>query len=171
MAYRPGRVTYALADSIGWHRITYMHIPTFLDLADSAFLGAHCFTFGGSRHEPHGPAVLEIDFRPADALRLPDVSGVVYLDSADYVVRRAVFTLSNAKAVDPSIRALTVTTTFDQLFPLLPVLDSVVTIREVRDGNAGAGRTTTQDDYLLRITFEGQFPGDQPTASRPTRAQ
>jgi hypothetical protein len=66
---------------------------------------------------------------------------------------------------------LTVTTTFDELFPLVPVLHSVVTIREARDESAGEDRTTTQDDSLVRIAFEGQFPGDRPTASAPGRAQ
>ena len=45
--YRVGRVVYVDKDSHG-HPVRLMYLPTFRDLADSTFLGTHCFHYGGT---------------------------------------------------------------------------------------------------------------------------
>ena len=96
-AARPRRkvVRDSLGDSSfveGFHR-RYMYLPTFRDLADPAFLSAHCFATGATRStgRGNGPQLIRIDFRPASAITTPDVEGSIYLDAQRFVVRRAVF--------------------------------------------------------------------------------
>ena len=50
--YRVGHVVYVDKDSHG-HPVRLMYLPSFRDLADSTFLGTHCFHYGGT--ESLGP--------------------------------------------------------------------------------------------------------------------
>jgi hypothetical protein len=95
-----------------------MYLPTFADLADTAFDAAHCFTYRGTTKERE----IQIDFRPADRIAVPDVDGSVYLDADRYIVRQATFHLTKPSRVGPQIRGLTVTTTFEEVLPLVPIL-------------------------------------------------
>jgi hypothetical protein len=167
---RPSKVARdSLGDSsyvVASHR-RYMYLPTFRDLADSAFLAAHCFTYGGTR-SPGGSndeRLIQIDFRPARAIATADVEGSVYLDAQRLVVRRAVFEMTKPDRAEPPLLGLSVTTTFRELLPLLPVFDSVNSQQPLPDGVGFKGpvaRVQVEDDRLLTFTFEGQSPGQQP---------
>ena len=126
--YRVGHVVYVDKDSHG-HPVRLMYLPSFRDLADSTFLGTHCFQYAGTESlgPMHTTPGLRIDFRPADSIRAPDVAGSIYLDSASLIIRKAVFRLVNARALHLSALGLTVTTTYRQIARLVPVIDSVTT--------------------------------------------
>jgi len=116
--YSVGSVVYQERTATGGKRMM-MYLPTLSDLADAAFADAHCFTYAGDiAHE------LRIDFRPADLIKAPDVAGSVYLDDARYIVKRAVFTLTHGGAVGGAAANVTVTTTFREEEPLVPILVS-----------------------------------------------
>lgn len=104
-----------------------MALPTLSDLADSSFQAAHCFAFVRNAN-----GELRIDFRPADRIRDPDVAGAVYLDAARYVVRRAVFQLTHPEVLNPALTELTVTTTFTEVVPLVPMLATARTDQHIR---------------------------------------
>jgi CarboxypepD_reg-like domain len=116
--YRVGDVLYHDVSARG-EQLQYMYLPTFADLADTAFQDAHCFSFAGQDH-----GTIRIDFQPASRIGVPDIDGSIYLDARRYIVRRAVFRLTKPDAVVPPILGLTVTTTFDEIVPLVPVIGS-----------------------------------------------
>jgi hypothetical protein len=157
--YRIGDVLY---DQVGPDgvRHQYMYIPTFRDLADTAFQAAHCFSFAGQDH-----GTIRIDFQPATRIDAPDVEGSLYLDADRYIIRRAVFRLTKPGAVDPPIRGLAATTTFAEIVPLVPVVGSTHS-DEVLEPIRAAGvdpsmaaeaallsRHIIEDDRLLDHTF------------------
>jgi hypothetical protein len=97
--YHIGSIVYNDVNASGQKRMM-MYLPTFADLGDSAFDAAHCFAYMGTeQHE------IRIDFRPADRITVPDVSGSVYLDTARYLVRRAVFHLTKPRLANSSVAA------------------------------------------------------------------
>jgi hypothetical protein len=171
----------------------YMFLPTFRELADSAFLAAHCFDYGGMRRdEASGDQLVRIDFRPARTITSPDVEGSIYLDANRFVVRRAVFTMTRPKSADPPLLGLTVETTFRELVPFVPMIDSVhseqpLPDRPARSGHLGLDpasmapggltgmsdtpqpvrRTAIATDDVVSVTFDRETPGGATEASRP----
>ena len=168
--YREGRVVYWGTDPHG-RRTQFMYLPTFRDLGDSAFLSTHCFTYQGTEplYGKSGPSVLRIDFQPASRIREPDVAGAIYLDEKQYIVRRAVLRLTRHESVWPPILGFTVTTTFRELVPLVPVFDSIEADQPLQ-ATAGLGsRQAVENDRLLSYAFENRVPGAQATEA-PTSA-
>jgi|GEM_PF-1439239 len=186
--YHVGGIVYEDVDAAGTPT-RYMYLPTFRDFADPAFLAAHCFTDAGIEHLPGDTSeVIRIDFLPASAIHQPDVEGSIYLDAHRYIVRRAIFRLTRPERVQPPVVSLTVTTTFRELAPLVPVFDSVTAVQprpmahvtsasvDSRGGQltigpaktSGVTETAIETDRLLGHTFERGAPGDQPGgAQRP----
>ena len=174
-AYKVGDVVYLDYDPVG-RRTWYMYLPTFRDLADPAFLAAHCFSYGGTEDlGGHGAQVLRVDFQPAGRISVPDVEGSVYLDAHSFIVRRAVFRLTKPGAAKPPILGLAVTTSFRELAPLVPVFDSVesdqqLPVGSTTNGHGMSGARTTvirsaiEDDHLLGFTFERRTLGDSAAA-------
>lgn len=180
--YRVGGIIYIDFDPVGRRR-RFMYLPNFGDLADPAFLSAHCFAYGGAATlgSAGGAEVIRIDFRPADRISAPDVEGAVYLDAKRYIVRRAVFRMTRSQKADPPVLGLSVTTTFRELVPLVPVFDSVQSIQELPvatqaasaglPGNFGGEavhRSGVELDRLLGFTFEQRAPGQQSAGPSPS---
>lgn len=165
--YQPGHVLYYDRDVHGARKL-YMFLPTFRDLEDSTFLRTHCFEYMGETGsgDTIAPRTLRIDFRPAAALRTPDVEGSVYLDATRLVIRRAVFRLTRPRDVDPPIWGLTILTTFREIVPLVPVLDSthaqqpLTPIVAVDRPGSPIERLFTEDDQYLGHEFEFGAPGE-----------
>ena len=101
---------------------TIMYLPTFADLGDSTFDSAHCFAYAGRERD-----ALRIDFRPADRIAASDVEGSIYLDATRYIVRRAVFRLTKPKLVSRTLSSFTVTASYREVLPLVPVLEVATT--------------------------------------------
>jgi Carboxypeptidase regulatory-like domain len=172
--YHVGGIIYSAIDATGRSQ-RYMYLPTFRDLADPAFLSAHCFAYGGteSLDGSRGVQVIKIDFVPARSISVPDVEGSIYLDAHYLVVRRAVFRMTKPSEADPPVIGLLVTTTFREIAPLIPVFDSVESDQTLpperahrADGigggaNAPVARSNVEDDRLLGFTFERGKPGEQ----------
>jgi Carboxypeptidase regulatory-like domain len=156
--YRVGEVVFDALDNHK-HLMQFMYLPGFGDLADPAFLRTHCFSFGGTASDTGSTVLLRIDFAPATRIRTPDVRGSIYLDAKRYVVRRAEFHLTKPGDADRELRDLTATTTFRELFPLVPVIDSIETTRTVERSHE-ISQFRVEDDHLLDIEFEHRRPGD-----------
>ena len=156
-AYHLGGVIYDALDD-GGRRRQYMYLPAFRDLADSSFLAVHCFSYGGTE-SIGGNRVLRIDFRPQESIALPDVAGSIYLDSARLIVRRAVFRMTKPEAANVPILGLTVTATYREVAPLIPVVDSLITdqpmpARTQSFSSALIHRTAIEQARLLDYVFE-----------------
>ena len=169
--YHVGAVVYQELDESGQPR-RVMYLPTFRDLADTAFLAAHCFSFAGEQRLDGKPGdrVLRVDFTPMSAIATPDVEGSIFLDAQRLIVRRAEFRLTKPDLLDPPVVSVTVTSTYRELMPLVPVLDQARTVQPLAR-RGPVVRTMITEDRLTNYRFEGRMPGDQaaaaPTASSP----
>jgi hypothetical protein len=142
--YQVGSIVFHDTKATGQQR-TIMYLPTFGDLGDSAFDAAHCFAYMGQKK-----GEIRIDFRPADRIAAPDVEGSIFLDASKYILRRAIFRLTKPKLVSSSVIGLTITTTFDEAMPLVPIL-----------------QTTRTEQPLMAIRSQGVDPrvgGRSPTS-------
>ena len=117
--YHVGSIVYNDVTISGHQRIM-MYLPNFADLRDTAFDAAHCFAYMGQEKNE-----IRIDFRPADRIKVSDVDGSVYLDAASYIVRRAIFHLTKPKLTSSTVFGLTVTTTFQEVMPLVPIVTAL----------------------------------------------
>jgi hypothetical protein len=156
--YKPGTV---VVWEIGPHGRTqqYMPLPTFRYLGDSAFQRAHCFQYVGE-DTAEGDPVIRVDFQPAASIRTPDLEGSVYLDEDRYIVRRAEFRVTEPNRIVPPISELTVTTTFREIVPLVPLFDEVRYRRPIyKTGDAAV----MEVDRLLLFKFEHGAPGSRGT--------
>ena len=183
--YRIGGIVFYQYDPLG-RSARYMYLPTFQELADSAFLSAHCFSYGGTTRigGDRGPEAIRVDFKPAAAITEPDVEGSIYLDAQRLIVRRAVFRMTRPETADPPVLGLSVTTSFRELVPLVPVFDSVESVqtlppiemrRSALPGAASEGGVVRQSaverDRLLEFEFERRKPGDQARPPSPATTE
>jgi hypothetical protein len=189
--YSVGSVLYEERTSTGEKR-TIMYLPTLSDLADPAFEATHCFAYAGDAHHE-----MRIDFRPDDRIKTPDIAGSVYLDDVKYIVRRAAFRLTHGGGA-LGAASLTVTTTFREVKPSVPTLESSWTEQPLasaystgglqqsgnRVGNANADigggptafasmterRLSVQQGRVLDRTFFADTIGGAPGQGRPQEA-
>ena len=137
-----------------------LRLPTVIDLADSVFHAAHCFSFAGVDHLD-GESQWRVDFLAAERLRVPDVAGSAWLDSATYVLRQLTFRLTRPERAVQSLKNLDVTVTFGELFPSVTVPVHVVATSEARTRSRHPV-TEHQEQRLLRVNFLHGAPGSQP---------
>ncbi len=142
----------------------HMYLPVFTDLADSAFLSAHCFRLGAMERDQNGPTLFRIDFEPAKRIRTPDVQGSLYIDARELIVRRAFFALTRPEAAKPPLINFAVTTTFRPVIPLVPLVDSmgsqqlVGTADGTVDPRHAVSRLALTTDRMIRFSFERETP-------------
>ncbi len=113
--YRPGDV---VGTGLGPARTSarILKLPTLSDLADSAFLGHHCFGYGGVGQRG-SDRIVRFEFRPADTMRTADIEGDIELDARTYQVRRATIRLTRAGRAMPGLLSASDTLWFSELFP------------------------------------------------------
>jgi hypothetical protein len=99
-----------------WDR---MRVPAMIDFADDNFVKSHCFDYGNTESGDYS-----ISFMPLDAIKVPDVSGTITIDTATYVVRTASVKLTLPAQVAPGFERLEVHTTYREFLPkvALPVV-------------------------------------------------
>jgi len=171
----PISVYLTYQDRLKYRTSRRMYLPVFRDLADSTFLAAHCFALGGTERDKKGPALLRIDFQPATRIRTPDVEGSIYLDAQRLIVRRAVFEMTRPGDADPPVIGFRVTSTFRELAPLVPLIDSVQSEQPLPASHSAVDRGNAVDrvalstDHLLGFAFENATPGVESLPPAPLR--
>jgi hypothetical protein len=137
-----------------------MMIPVLEDLGDPEFLRSHCFRYLGTKSDREG-TTHRIDFKPVQSVRTPDVEGSVFLDSRSYVIRRAIFRLTEGGQLNPPVEQLEVTTRFREVFPGVTVIDNVESVqrRTFESYSLNAVRLTGRQK-LVDIQFLQGQPGD-----------
>lgn len=154
--YAPGRMLGTREYDGGvfggkWWTIT---LPELADFADERFLVNHCFDYAGL-DVIDGDTLLRIDFRPAPAVRTPDVAGAVFLDPSTYQLRTTELALVNlTKQLRAQVSGQSIREDFTEIIPGVPVLDvvsSVVFPKE--DPKAPAGEPATENQRTLAVRF------------------
>jgi len=137
-----------------------MTVPGLEDLGDPEFLRSHCFIYAGSVTDS-GRVIHQIDFRPNNAVRLPDVEGSAFLDGSSFVIRRAIFRVTRPKELRPPVIDLQVTTIYREIFPGVTLIGELHSVQSVRTGFTSA-RTVrlTERQQLLDVSFLRGQPGE-----------
>ena len=137
-----------------------MMIPVLEDIGDTEFLRSHCFRYLGARSDRDG-TTHRIDFKPVRSVTTPDVEGSVFLDGRSYVIRRAIFRLTEGRQLNPAVEELEVTTSFREIFPGVSVIDQVEAVqRRSSDTYAIQSVRLTEKQKLLDVRFLNGQPGD-----------
>jgi len=160
--YQPGGV---VTRSRGTASAYSLQIPTLLDFADAKFIANHCFTLRGLETLPveaggDGVAFIRVDFTAASKLKNPDVDGSVFLDSADYSLRRAEVRLSKLPENLQEIASVRVTSTFQDYVPGMPIIGLVQAITEMKEVKGKPYRFVSRNEQQIvaNLVFSKQRP-------------
>jgi hypothetical protein len=143
--YVPGQVIF----EVGWGTRRLL-LPTLPDLADSTFQAAHCFYLAGLT-TADGRRVIRVDFLPPGELRLPDVEGSAYLDSASYQVRQVTVRLTNPQRANYRLQDLTVDMSFREVVPSIVLVDHIAAVTRLLRERHPPGYT--EEQRLLAVHF------------------
>ena len=155
--YSPGHIVHAM-DPRAQKGAREMHLPTLVDLADPVFIASHCFRYRGVERVGD-TASYRIDFKPTDDVNAPDVEGSVFLDSASYSIRKAIFRLTKPGRLDPPSLGLEVTTTYHEISKGLSLFDDIHSVQPL-SRNFRFPAEAIQDEKLITVRFYGATPGD-----------
>jgi hypothetical protein len=155
--YVPGKLVQPL-DPLAPKATQEMRVPTLVDLADPKFIDSHCFRFRGVEDVADARAY-RIDFEPAGDMNSADVEGSAYIDSATYMIRKAVFRLTRPEKLRPQIIGLEVTTTYREIFRGLAMFQQIHSEQPL-DRRARFDSFQLQDQKLIGILFYGRTPED-----------
>ena len=155
--YSPGNLVH-LVDSTVSRGAREMRIPTLVDLADPAFTGSHCFRFQGVENVGDSRAY-RIDFEPAKEINATDVEGSAFIDTATYLIKKAVFRLTKPDKLDPPIYGLQVTTLYREIFNGLSLFEQIHS-EQTLTRYSRFNQSQLQDQKLVAIKFYGRTPED-----------
>ena len=133
-----------------------LNIPGLVQLADSGFHNAHCFTYGGVERIKRRPYI-RVDFAPDRLIDTPDIEGSVYLDPDRYQISRIVMSLTHPERLDAQINELTVTSSFREIVSSIAILDSAegVTTFEMPRGSL---MVRTERQKTVNVVFLRAVP-------------
>jgi hypothetical protein len=133
-----------------------LNIPGLVQLADSGFHNAHCFTYGGVEQIKRRPYI-RVDFAPDLLIDTPDIEGSVYLDPDSYQISRIVMSLTHPEWLDAKINELKVTSSFREIVSSIAILDSAegVTTFEVPRGSPVV---RTERQKTVNVVFTRTVP-------------
>ena len=154
--YHPGNMIAAVNDH--GRMTTQLNIPGLVQLADSNFHAAHCFSYGGLR-KVSGRKYIRIDFKPDVHLDTPDIEGSVFLDPDTYQVHQIVMSVTQPDLVASQITALTVTSTFRELVPSIVILDAAEGVTTVEPMTGGPIVRTERQKNVDVLFSRGVPPG------------
>ena len=97
-----------------------MNIPGLVQLADSAFHAAHCFTYGGIE-TVRRKRYIRVDFTPDKLIATPDIEGSVWLDPDSYQISRLVMSVTHPEQLGAQIEELKVTSLFREIVPSIVI--------------------------------------------------
>jgi hypothetical protein len=135
-----------------------MRVPQLTDLADSVFLQAHCFSYGGTEKLREG-YVFRLDFTPARRVRTPDVEGSISIDTLDYTVKEAVFRMTNPESLFPPILGLEVRTSYKEIVPGLTLFDRIRATQPLpKPTPYDSQQVAVEEQKLTRLQFVRDTP-------------
>ncbi len=165
-SYRPGEVI-AWGRGRGNERSPVLNLPTLADFADSSFQANHCFVYAGIVDDS-GLTAVRFDFRPAEAIRYPDIEGWVELDPASYQVLKAMVRLTRPGRAIEGLAGASSVITFAELYPNIVVQSRIEseTVPAIQPGVRLQIVRYLQTQRLVGVEFQRPLPG-KPAAPAP----
>lgn len=134
-----------------------LNIPGLVQLADSGFHNAHCFTYGGVEKIRRKPYI-RVDFAPDRLIDTPDIEGSVYLDPDSYQISRLVMSLTHPEKLDSDIEELKVTSTFREIVTSIAILDSAEGVTTFEMPERGRAPVRTERQKMVEVVFTRTVP-------------
>lgn len=164
--YEPGKVVRRIP---GGGKSQSLQVPTLLDFADPKFINNHCFTLRGLEKATDGTdeSFVRVDFTASSKLDNPDVEGSVFLDSADYRLRRSEIRLTKVPSSLEGLAGVNVKTRFQDYVPGMPIVglvEAVSEMREVKGKPPLRFLSRNEQQIPVRIFFTKQRPDSLPPA-------
>jgi hypothetical protein len=148
-------------------RQVLFNIPTLLQFAERGFLDNHCFGNAGA-DVVDGHAVVRIDFSASVRIKLPDVSGSMYLDRETFQIRRSTLRLTRIPDETPQIAAVEVVTDFREIMPSISVPTTIQSVHVLHTDRTRPvlPDTTYEIQRMVRLAFLKTRPGEEPKVPR-----
>jgi hypothetical protein len=86
------------------------------DFGDSTFVSTHCFGYDITDDGNY-----TIHFLPLDSVAVPDIEGMITLDTAKLIVQKVSVRLTRAQEVAPGFEQLHIEMVYRELFPRIAV--------------------------------------------------
>jgi hypothetical protein len=140
-----------------------MRLPILSDFASDVFLNSHCFRYAGRDSSSDG-AVLRIEFRAVDSLKVADVNGTILLDAVSYQIRNTTLDLSRIPITIRGITSVSARTTFTAVAPNIVVFSEIIGtnfLTPSRDWRANV--FTTEQQHILKFEWLHGAPGKSVT--------
>lgn len=150
--YRPGDVIRRAG------RVRYFEIPTLIDVADKAFINAHCWHFAGV-DTLEDAELLKVDVVAHDALRGPDVNGTFLLSRETFQIRRSVLHLSR-QPFGTALIGMVTTTDFFEVLPSIPIIQYVNSVQTMDPTTRGELAEAYEEHRTTGFQWVGRKPGD-----------
>jgi carboxypeptidase family protein len=173
-----GREHYAPGDVVVQHGLARaVAIPSLAVFTDRAFIEAHCFRTGGLE-EVEGQRLFRIDFQAAEKIDSPDLDGSIYLDPANFVIRRSVIRVSKLSRGLNEFDSITVTSQFEEIFPGVPIVAEADGLSHYAKPRASNGerllafaehQRDVQVRFLRGVPRRNEDAGDRSSAVQPVR--
>jgi hypothetical protein len=165
--YAPGAVVSRERAPSDGERRWVMHLPQLSDLADEAFIDAHCFHVMGEELK-EGVSLLRVEVRVAERIRGADVDLTVWLDPRDFQLRYANFRLTNFSRQFPTLVEVESAVSYTEVAPFIPVMYETRARNVDGRGRPEARRTVFHEHQrILELTFLQDRPPGVPGAERP----
>lgn len=178
MVRSDGREHYAPGDVIVQHGLARaVAIPSLAVFTDRKFIEAHCFRTGGLE-EVEGQRLFRIDFQAAEKIDSPDLDGSIYLDPANFVIRRSVIRVSKLSRGLNEFDSITVTSRFEEIFPGVPIVAEADGLSHYAKPRASNGdkllafaehQRDVQVRFLRGVPRRNEDVGDGSSAIQPVR--
>lgn len=161
--YRPGAVVFeeksvAVKGQGAPQNERFMRIPTLLDFADSVFQANHCFYLRGIETSADGDKEVRVDFKPAESLKSPDVSGSVFLVPETYRLLRADIELTKIPKYLTGLLRVNALTFFGELVTGLPMIDEIVATSSLHAMTRMAPAQSIERLITLKVQFRKDVP-------------
>jgi hypothetical protein len=162
--YAPGNIIVPADDDAPAGVREKLIVPQLVDFADDAFLAAHCFRYGGIERADKRE-LFRVEFHPTKAVKTPDVHGSLFFDARSYDIVRSTLHTERPSTRVPAEETwvVRVDTWFKQLYPGLPVIDSIVR-RTTTRANVPSRRSTPgaaiEIQRVIDLRFRGLKPDD-----------
>ncbi|MGH7637056.1 MAG: carboxypeptidase regulatory-like domain-containing protein [Gemmatimonadaceae bacterium] len=152
-AYQPGRIVKRRG------RAYFFRIPGLGDFADSAFIASHCFHYAGLEGL-NELDLIRIDVLAAESIDGADVNGSIYLDPANFQIRRSVLRLSRPLRQVPDVVEMEVATDYVEAVPSIPVIGNVASVQKMKPSRRRDYTVGFEHQRLVGIEWKRGQPGE-----------
>lgn len=137
----------------------YFEVPTLVEVADKAFVDAHCWHFGGTETIDE-EELIRADVVAFDSLKGPDVNGSFLVNSATFQIRRSIMHLSRSPRQLPELLDMEVTTDFFEVLPSIPIISHIYSVQTMDPARKSVISEAYEEHLSTRFRWVGRKPGD-----------